>query len=106
MRLFLAECPRYLSEIRRVVTNRDPKALEFAAHTLKGSIADLFTRQPFGAASKLVQWGAKTIWRGRRGPRRVGKGDHPAPACISHPCEGACTERNLVAEEDFVSRLS
>jgi len=59
VRLFLAECPSYLSEIRRVVTNRDPKALEFAAHTLKGSIADLFTRQPFGAASKLVAMGER-----------------------------------------------
>ena len=68
MRLFLAECPRYLSEIRRVVTNRDPKALEFAAHTLKGSIADLFTRQPFGAASKLVAMGSEDNLAGSKRP--------------------------------------
>jgi len=55
--IFLAECPGYLSRLRKAVTDRDPKAIEFAAHALVGSTANLFARQAVQVASKLEDMG-------------------------------------------------
>ena len=62
--IFLAECPGYLSRLRKAVTDRDPKAIEFAAHALVGSTANLFARQAVEAASKLEEMGREGILTG------------------------------------------
>jgi PAS domain S-box-containing protein len=53
--LFLNNSPKLLEEMRRAVERRDAAALERAAHTLKGSVANFGAREPFEAAEKLEQ---------------------------------------------------
>jgi PAS domain S-box-containing protein len=56
-RLFLADCPAMLSRIRQAVGSRDPQALQRAAHSLKGSIANFAARDAVEAALKLETLG-------------------------------------------------
>ena len=51
--LFLDGCPRMLSDIRQAIADRDSRALEHAAHALKGSVSNLSARAVFEAALKL-----------------------------------------------------
>jgi len=52
-RMFLSECPRYLSQIGKAVADRNGKALEVAAHTLKGSLSNLSAGQAVDVARQL-----------------------------------------------------
>ena len=38
--IFLEECPRMLADIEHAVAVSDPRALHYAAHTLKGSVSN------------------------------------------------------------------
>jgi two-component system, sensor histidine kinase and response regulator len=51
--IFLQECPRMLDEIRAALGANDPKALERAAHTLKGSVGNFAMPGPWETAQRL-----------------------------------------------------
>jgi len=55
--LFLDECPRLLSDIRSAVARQDGKALERAADSLKGSVANFAAAAAMEAAAALAQMG-------------------------------------------------
>jgi two-component system sensor histidine kinase/response regulator len=52
-KLFLAECPKFLSRIERAVAEHDSHGLAFAAHTLKGSLSNLAARPASDVALQL-----------------------------------------------------
>jgi two-component system sensor histidine kinase/response regulator len=51
--LFLDDCPRLLLEIQKAIAQRDGRMLEWAAHTLKSSAANLAAKSVSEAALKL-----------------------------------------------------
>lgn len=51
--LFLADAPKLLAAIRKAITAGNSKTLQKAAHTLKGSIGNFTTKEPFEAAARL-----------------------------------------------------
>jgi HPt (histidine-containing phosphotransfer) domain-containing protein len=51
--LFLKECPGWLAEIRAAITGKDPGRLQFAAHTLKGSLHIFAAPAALGEALRL-----------------------------------------------------
>jgi two-component system sensor histidine kinase/response regulator len=51
--IFLQECPRMLGEIRAALSAADSKALEYAAHTLKGSVGNFAIPGPWETAQRL-----------------------------------------------------
>jgi two-component system sensor histidine kinase/response regulator len=51
--IFLHECPRMLDEIRAALGAADSKALERAAHTLKGSVGNFAMPGPWESAQRL-----------------------------------------------------
>ena len=51
--IFLQECPRMLDEIRAALGLADSKALERAAHTLKGSVGNFAVPGPWETAQRL-----------------------------------------------------
>jgi HPt (histidine-containing phosphotransfer) domain-containing protein len=51
--LFLENFPENITRIREGVTNGDAGALERAAHSLKGSVANFSAKRAFDAAYKL-----------------------------------------------------
>ena len=51
--IFLAECPKMLEEIRAALSAADSKALERAAHTLKGSVGNFAMPGPWESAQRL-----------------------------------------------------
>ena len=52
--LFLdQDCPRLLPELQEAVSNCDSKALEHAAHALKGLVGEFYARPAFEAALRL-----------------------------------------------------
>jgi PAS domain S-box-containing protein len=53
VRLFLADYPQRLAEIKEATRRRDAAALRIAAHTLKGSVGNFAARQAFAAAQLL-----------------------------------------------------
>jgi PAS domain S-box-containing protein len=53
VRLFLADCPRRLAEIKEAIRRGDAGALGRAAHTLKGSIGNFAAKSAFAAAQRL-----------------------------------------------------
>jgi len=55
--IFLNEYPKRLEQIRKSILDRDARGLEFAAHTLKGSAANLFARNVVEQAAKLEDLG-------------------------------------------------
>jgi len=60
--LFLDECPRLLSEIRCAVARKDGKALERAADSLRGSVANFAAATAMAAAAALAQMGRQGQW--------------------------------------------
>ena len=68
-RLFLTEAPRHLSDIRAAMARRDRAALVWAAHRLKGAIANFHASAALDAAGALEAMvgrdgsaGAPTPW--------------------------------------------
>jgi len=57
--LFLRSCPGSMRDIRRAVAKRDGEALERAAHSLKGALANLGAPAAAGAAQALEEIGQK-----------------------------------------------
>jgi len=55
--IFLAQAPMHMEKIRAGISDQDPKALERAAHALKGSAANLLAQGVVVAASKLEEIG-------------------------------------------------
>jgi len=55
--MFLEECPRLMEGVGRAVTQNDAHALERAAHTLRGSLADMAAPQAVEAAQSLERMG-------------------------------------------------
>src|SRR5271165_3467431 len=53
VRLFLADCPRRLAEIKEAIRLGDAGALGRAAHTLKGSVGNFAAKSAFAAAQRL-----------------------------------------------------
>lgn len=51
--LFLSECPRQLNAVRLAVAAGDAKALEQAAHLLKGSAGNFVATEATAAAARL-----------------------------------------------------
>ncbi|MBI3696273.1 MAG: response regulator, partial [Acidobacteria bacterium] len=56
-KLFLSDCPRMLTAIRKAVTTGDPEAIRAGAHALKGSVANFAAKGAFEAASRLEMIG-------------------------------------------------
>jgi PAS domain S-box-containing protein len=55
--LFLAECPRWMTEMRAAVAGGDPPRLQLSAHTLKGGVATFTARAAYEAALRLEKMG-------------------------------------------------
>jgi two-component system sensor histidine kinase/response regulator len=55
--LFAEDCPKLLTEIRSAITTGDPRALEHAAHTLKGSVSNFGAEPARQAAFRLEMIG-------------------------------------------------
>jgi len=53
VRLFLADYPQRLAEIKQAICRGDAEALRIAAHTLKGSVGNFAAKQAFAAAQLL-----------------------------------------------------
>ena len=57
VRLFLADCPQRLAEIKDAIRRGDAVALGRAAHTLKGSVGNFAAKNAFAAAQRLETMG-------------------------------------------------
>jgi len=55
--IFIKECPKYLSDIREAIRDGNPKALEHAAHTLKGSVGNFSMKTAYAPASQIETLG-------------------------------------------------
>lgn len=55
--LFLAECPRQLDAVRLAVTSGDAKAVEQAAHLLRGSVGNFAAPEATAAAARVEALG-------------------------------------------------
>jgi CheY-like chemotaxis protein len=55
--IFLTQLPKHMEKIRKAISDRDAKALDRAAHALKGSAANLLAQGVVGAASRLEEVG-------------------------------------------------
>ncbi len=55
--LFLEDCPKLLAQIRAAVSGGDARSLEYAAHTLKGSVANFGADAARDAAFRLEALG-------------------------------------------------
>jgi HPt (histidine-containing phosphotransfer) domain-containing protein len=53
VRLFLADYPQRLAEIKEAAGRGDAEALRIAAHTLKGSVGNFAAKSAFEAAQRL-----------------------------------------------------
>ena len=88
--LFLSELPHALSELQRGAAQRDAKAIERAAHTLRGSVANFSARAAVEAALSVELLG------------RDGDLDGMGPALAALEHELGRLERDLVrAREEF-----
>ena len=56
-RLFRDQSRKLLSDVREAISRQDAKALEFAAHTLKGSVGNFTSTGPFESALELEKMG-------------------------------------------------
>ena len=81
--LFLVEAPRLLSQIRVALTEGNASALQFAAHSLKGSVGSMAAVRSFGAALEL-----ETV-------ARTGRVEDAAPAAATLEAEIVRLERAL-----------
>lgn len=57
IRVFLADCPQRLAEIKEAVRRGDAEALRRAAHTLKGSVGNFTAKKPFEVSQRLEAMG-------------------------------------------------
>lgn len=57
--IFVADCPRLLSQIRQAITLGDSCALARAAHCLKGAVANLTAQEVTESARRLESMGEK-----------------------------------------------
>ena len=57
--LFSADCPKLLSDVREAIEHGDGQALELAAHTIKGSVANFAAKAPLEAVVRLEKMGRK-----------------------------------------------
>ncbi|MBI3209481.1 MAG: Hpt domain-containing protein [Candidatus Solibacter usitatus] len=57
--IFLEECPVQMEAVREAVRNRDAKALERSAHSLKGSVGNFGAAQTQETAYRLEMMGRK-----------------------------------------------
>ncbi|MFA6167565.1 MAG: Hpt domain-containing protein [Gemmatimonadaceae bacterium] len=55
--LFLSECPRQMDAVRQAVAAGDAKALEQAAHLLRGSVGNFVATEATAAAARLEAFG-------------------------------------------------
>jgi CheY-like chemotaxis protein/HPt (histidine-containing phosphotransfer) domain-containing protein len=55
--LFLAEFPRWMTEMRAAVAGGDPRRLQLSAHALKGGVATFAARAAYEAALRLEKMG-------------------------------------------------
>jgi PAS domain S-box-containing protein len=55
--MFLADCPRMVSEVRSAIDAKDTEALRQAAHALKGSVANFAATPAVDAARRLERMG-------------------------------------------------
>ena len=55
--LFLAECPRWMTEMRAAVAGGEPPRLQLAAHALKGGVATFAAGATYEAALRLEKMG-------------------------------------------------
>jgi HPt (histidine-containing phosphotransfer) domain-containing protein len=53
MRIFLADCPRLVAQLRAAVTSGAPVAIERAAHEIKGCVGNFAAARAFEAAEQL-----------------------------------------------------
>jgi CheY-like chemotaxis protein len=60
VRLFLEDGPKLVASICEAVSRRDAKALEQAAHTLKGSVSNFSAPSAFEAAQRLEMMGRQS----------------------------------------------
>ena len=56
-RIFLADCPKQLSEIKVAIQKRDAERLRRAAHGLKGSVGNFAAKRAFETAGQLETMG-------------------------------------------------
>jgi signal transduction histidine kinase/DNA-binding response OmpR family regulator len=62
--VFLEECPQLMEQVKSAMARRDSKALQRAAHTLKGSTYVFYARAASEAAQKLETMGRTGDWNG------------------------------------------
>ncbi|MFA6169067.1 MAG: Hpt domain-containing protein [Gemmatimonadaceae bacterium] len=55
--LFLSECPRQMDAVRQAIAAGDAKALEQAAHLLRGSVGNFVATEATAAAARLEAFG-------------------------------------------------
>jgi CheY-like chemotaxis protein len=55
--LFRVDCPKLLKQIGDAIARQDPRALELAAHALKGAVATFAAKPAFDAALRLETMG-------------------------------------------------
>ena len=71
VRLFLADCPQRLAEIKEAIRRGDAGALGRAAHTLKGSVGNFAAQKAFAASQQVENLG------------RDGDLDNAGEACVT-----------------------
>jgi HPt (histidine-containing phosphotransfer) domain-containing protein len=71
VRLFLADCPQRLAEIKEAIRCGDAGGLGRAAHTLKGSVGNFAAQKAFAASQRLENMG------------RDGDLDNAGEACVT-----------------------
>jgi PAS domain S-box-containing protein len=59
IRLFLADCPKRLTEIKEAIRRGDAEGLRRAAHALKGSVGNFVAKKTLAAARRLEIIGAE-----------------------------------------------
>lgn len=60
IQIFFEDTPRSLNELRAAIAQRDARAIEHSAHTLKGSIGNFGARTVFETAFALEQMGRRS----------------------------------------------
>ena len=83
VRLFLADYPRYVDEIKQSISRRDAHSLARAAHALKGSVGNFAAKEAFAIAQLLENMG------------RNGQLDNAGERCIALESELAVVSKEL-----------
>ncbi len=69
--LFLADAPLLMKSIRQAIEDKDSRALQAAAHTLKGAVSNFAAPAATEAAARLQQIGESGKLNGARAAREV-----------------------------------